>query len=644
MKTLFKLLLLSMVCEAFMCPPAAAEKSNRSDGSYRTGGSNRSGSSGQSRGSSSSFRAPVTQRQVQRAQPSRQITSRQQVARPAIRQSIAPPSRQMTNRVSQPQRDYQSPRVIVRQDQFTAPARKTQLPQVRPATNQFSRTDQFSRNVTNATRPLNPPARTGIASSTATSSGRSVVLPGNRQRISDTARTVRPSASRIRDSHPPVVRPGQNSIGTRRPDVDRIRSQPQWRGNRDTRVASVSRNFRNGINWSTRCQDWGYSPWWNRSYVRPWYGGCWNGNWNRYYYRDYYCYDPWYRSYLLPGYVHYDSYYPVGWGLLGWSLGSMVYDIGYETYSNPYPASTVVASSRLDVTYTEPLARLAARSTPADEAAVQETTRNSESFVADSQAAFRAQNYLLALELADKAIAESPGDGALHEYRALVLFALGRYGEASGVLHPVIASGPGWDWATMRALYDSLETYTSQIRRLEAHTLDNPTAADARFLLGYHYMVCGHLDSAAVQFESAANLVPADRVSSQLANLARFSVKDSDNSLPPGVRPAPAPAKSLPREIVPLEKLQGTWVATRDSGATITLRFLPDGNFTWTHLKDAKSTELAGAYSINDNGLLVLDSPDTRMVADVSLPAERQLKFVLVGGPPADPGLEFRKP
>ncbi|MES2920465.1 MAG: tetratricopeptide repeat protein [Verrucomicrobiota bacterium] len=497
----------------------------------------------------------------------------------------------------------------------------------------------------NPSKAVNPPARSGIASRTATPNGNSVVLPRNRSVVSDTARSVRPPDSRIRDSRPAVVRPGQNTVANRRPDVDRIRSQPQWRGERDTRTANVSRNFRNGANWSTRCEDWGASPWWNRSCVRPWYGGCWNGNWNSYYYRDYYCYSPWYRSYFPPGYLYYDSYYPLGWGLLGWGLGSMVYDIGYETYYNPYPVSTVVASNGLDVTYTEPLARLAARSTPTDEAGVQEMTRSSESFVADSQVAFKARNYLVALELADKAIAASPGDGALHEYRALVLFALGRYGEATGVLHPVIASGPGWDWATMRALYDSLETYTDQLRRLETYSLDNPTVADGRFLLGYHYMVCGHLDSATVQFESAAKLMPADKISSQLANLARFSVKDSKNSLPPGVERTPAPpAKSPPREIVPLEKLQGTWVAARDSGATVTLRFLPEGKFTWTHLKDAKTTELAGAYSINDNGLLVLDSPDSQIVADVSLPADREMKFVLVGGPPADPGLDFRKP
>ncbi len=623
MKTLFKLLLLVMVCEACMCLPAAAQKSNRSDGSYRSGGASQSRSSG-------SYRTPVTQRQVQRALPSRQTSSRQQVARPAFRQSVAPPPRQTINRAPQVSRNSMSPRVTARQT--PSPARGAQLPQTRTATNPLAGKSTY------ATKPLAPPARTGIASRNATSSGKSLVLPGNRATLSDTARNARSSVPRVRDSHPPVVRPGQNSIASRRPDVDRIRSQPQWR---DNRVANVSRNFRNGANWSTRCQDWGASPWWNRSCVRPWYRGCWNGNWNRFYYRDFHCYDPWYRSYLLPGYVLSDNYCPVGWGLIGWSLGGMVYDIGYETYSNPYPATTLVTSGGLDVTYTEPHSRIVP---PADETATQETTRNSESFVADSQTAFRAQNYLVALELADKAIAASPGDGALHEYRALVLFALGRYGEAAGVLHPVIASGPGWDWATMRGLYDSLETYTSQIRRLEAHTLGNPSAADARFLLGYHYMVCGHLDSAAVQFESAANLIPADSVSRQLANLARFSVKDSDNSLSPGVRPASAPVKSQPREIVPLEKLQGTWVATRDSGATITLRFLPDGKFTWTHLKDTKSTELAGNYSINDNGLLVLDSDDSQMVADVSLPAERQLKFVLVGGPPADPGLEFRKP
>ena len=74
--------------------------------------------------------------------------------------------------------------------------------------------------------------------------------------------------------------------------------------------------------------------------------------------------------------------------------------------------------------------------------------------------------------------AEAPGDGALHEYRALVLFALGKFSEAAGVLNPVLAGGPGWDWTTMISLYPGQETYMNQLAALESYANSKHDAAD----------------------------------------------------------------------------------------------------------------------------------------------------------------------
>jgi len=75
-----------------------------------------------------------------------------------------------------------------------------------------------------------------------------------------------------------------------------------------------------------------------------------------------------------------------------------------------------------------------------------------------SRAAFKQGDYVAALKSADEAIAYSPGNVTLREYRALVLFTLGRYPDAAGVLNPVLASGPGWGWDTMVGFYDSSGT------------------------------------------------------------------------------------------------------------------------------------------------------------------------------------------
>jgi hypothetical protein len=55
----------------------------------------------------------------------------------------------------------------------------------------------------------------------------------------------------------------------------------------------------------------------------------------------------------------------------------------------------------------------------------------------------------------------------MHEFRALTQFALGDYRNSAATIHSVLAVGPGWDWATMRELYPSIEVYTEQRKALE---------------------------------------------------------------------------------------------------------------------------------------------------------------------------------
>ncbi|MES2474246.1 MAG: hypothetical protein V4640_00605 [Verrucomicrobiota bacterium] len=460
-----------------------------------------------------------------------------------------------------------------------------------------------------------------------------------------------------RERREKVVRAGQNSRAVRRPDVQKNTQNNWWNTNNrvtnnDVRVRNttinnttvINRNFERNVNWTTRERDWGYNPWWNRPQTRPWYGSSWNGSWNRSYYSSSYYrgYNHGYHDgYRPPGYSTVSVGAAIGWGLIGWSLGTMVYDTGYQRYHNPYPVSVPVSygSSRID--YTQPITRVAVQTAPEDSSVLVENTQRSETIIGESQSAFKERNYLVALELADKAIAESPGDGALHEYRALVLFALGKYGDSAGVLNPVLASGPGWDWSTMIALYDSQQTYTDQLQRLETYSEQNPDSADTHFLLGYHYMVCGHTDLATPQFDTAAKLMPSDSVSRQLAELTSASADpDSEEATPP----AEEEIENLPDpEPVPLEKLTGTWTSKRDDGSTVTLQLGDDGKFTWNYAHDGESSGFSGDYSMNDDGLLVLDSEDSQMVATVALPQDQEMNFVLAGGPPEDPGLAFKK-
>ena len=133
---------------------------------------------------------------------------------------------------------------------------------------------------------------------------------------------------------------------------------------------------------------------------------------------------------------------------------------------------------------------------------------------------------------------------------------------------PVLASGPGWQWSTMIALYDAQQTYTDQLQRLESYSEEKPDAADSHFLLGYHYMVCGHLDLATPQFELAHKLMPSDTVSKELAALTR-SFRRSRKARPRRNprREETAPCRSPCRS----KNSTGTWVSSKEDAGTITL-------------------------------------------------------------------------
>src|SRR5262249_57315751 len=101
--------------------------------------------------------------------------------------------------------------------------------------------------------------------------------------------------------------------------------------------------------------------------------------------------------------------------------------------------------------------------------------------------AFKAGDYAQALKKVDEALQKLPKDAALHEFRALVLFAQGQYQQAAATIYSVLAVGPGWDWTTLSSMYSNVDVYAKQLRALEAYRKQNPGAADAAFLLAYHY-------------------------------------------------------------------------------------------------------------------------------------------------------------
>lgn len=396
-------------------------------------------------------------------------------------------------------------------------------------------------------------------------------------------------------------RPGWGNEWGNWGDWNRPGNRPNFNNN------NINTNIRINQNWSHRPNYWGSRPWWN-SRRHSWYHGSWNYGWNRWNRRN----------------------NGIAWGIAAWSLGNVAFNSGYHVFYNPFPAPPIIRGGTTIINYSTPITVVAGQLPPGESAVEEAADDKANEAMEASLAAFQKGDFAAALASVDIALAIVPGDPALHEYRALIFFALGRFNDAAGVLNSVLASGPGWDWTTMTGLFDSQYTYTKLLRKLEDYTDDNPDSAAAHFVLGYHYLVLGHLEYAVELFDRVVVLEPRDTVSVQLRNLIKDSITSEEE----------VPEEQTVTAPVDPDKLVGTWVSKRGEGI-IKLVLTEDGKFTWTFDKGDKAGDLSGEFGIAEDNLLVLSSEDSQLVGEVTFAEDSKLSFTLAGGPRDDPGLTF---
>lgn len=619
--------------------------------------------------------APQMQRQIQRPAPQYRPAPQRQMTRPSPQARPAPRIRPMPQ-ARPAQRQIQRPapaaRPAIRPGAPRAPqARPGQQPRnpaVRPVPNPGG----------GAIKPVLPKPRPGVTSRPGvagrpkltpgispnpiarpgtTTGGRQLNLnPGTGGRAAEVVRrqqqfqrnSLRPGGGIARISRPVIKRPTERFLpGT----AARIRSKPAWRNQwghwgkwsprsirgvaaaRPFDATYIGRNYRRCLNWSYRPAYWGCRPWWVSTACHGWHYGSWNYGWTPYWYRRH-C---WYYPRPWPGYSVY-YYRPVSWGLVCWGLGSLAYDTGYYTYENPYLPEPYTYGDTV-IRYEQPMSVTASEYPTGDEAASDLAADRSAEALDRSRASFLREDYLAALKEVDEAISYQPGDSAQHEYRALILFALGKYDDAAGVLNPILASGPGWDRRTMIGLYPAESTYLDQLAKLEDYVKSTSGRPAPRFLLGYHYLVNGRLADAEREFAEVTRLQPSDGIARQLRDLAKNSTtetpeKQVDETIP---REDDAP----PVESLSTRQLVGTWTSNRGENGIVVLSLRDDASFTWTYTRGDKKTDLSGTYEIDDRGLLVLSSEDAQMVGRATLPEANKLTFVLEGGPEGDPGITF---
>jgi tetratricopeptide (TPR) repeat protein len=259
---------------------------------------------------------------------------------------------------------------------------------------------------------------------------------------------------------------------------------------------------------------------------------------------------------------------------------------------------------------------------------------------------FKRGDYQTALSQTNRAVAILPNDSLLHEFRALCLFALKDYQQSAAAMYAVLSAGPGWDWATLSGLYPNVDVYETQLRALESYRNDNFDAADAHFLLAYHYMLAGHNQPAAGELREVVRLQPADQLAAQL--LKGLTTPASAPSNPGDLAGGPEPSASqgpalIPAAPVELASIVGHWQATRPDGSKFSLNLAADNKFSWDFTQQDKQQKLVGTFTLADNYLILKASDQNALVGQVALEPGDKLVFKLAGGSPNDPGLTFTR-
>ncbi len=323
-------------------------------------------------------------------------------------------------------------------------------------------------------------------------------------------------------------------------------------------------------------------------------------------------------------------------GVSNWAVNRLGWATGYCTYANPYATASVVAQSSTYYDYSQPIPVVQAYAGPADDGTAVPPDVSEATLTEFDRAMqeFSAGEYEKSLTSVSEALKELPNDTAVHEFRALVLFALGKYDESAATLYAVLSVGPGWDWTTMSSLYPSVDVYTEQLRALEKYCGDQPAATAARFVLAYHYLTAGHEDAAVTQLERIVALNPKDDLSRDLL----LSLNPEANVPKPKLIEPPKPTSPIePGQVI------GKWTASRAAD-----RFVMDlregGDFSWSYQPSTgAASTVSGVWAADEDGVLALDlGEEDVMLAQLNL-SGNTLNFYMLGDTHGAEPLKFTK-
>ncbi len=229
------------------------------------------------------------------------------------------------------------------------------------------------------------------------------------------------------------------------------------------------------------------------------------------------------------GFGHHYSpiYFGVGYGSYGYNSWPQSYTPRVYSYSGPSTVSVAPPAVATSSSDDGPML-----------GATYYGTATALSYQRRAESAFRSHHYEEAVEWAKRAAKEMPREGRLFLLLSQIHFAVGEYRDAAGAARLAMSLLPQEDWGyvvkNFRSYYHDAD-YVAQVRRLERFIAENPNHADARFLVGYHWVFLGHPNAASRELTKAVELNPRDEWAPRL-----LEVIDG-----PAPRPGPPPSEQV---------------------------------------------------------------------------------------------------
>ncbi len=212
------------------------------------------------------------------------------------------------------------------------------------------------------------------------------------------------------------------------------------------------------------------------------------------------------------------NYYNRGWWGWGYPLGLWLggYGWGYPYYYGydygPYYYGDDYAYADTGVPTEQPYSVAPEQNNPMTD------NGQGNEYLDEAIQSFQGGDYANAMRMAEHAIVDSPRNAEAHQVASLAAMANKDYRTAATEAHAVIALGGVPSWNQMYALYQNVNTYTSQLRALEDYVKANPNSAEGQFLLGVQYMTTGYSSDAHEHLAKAAELTPKDKIAQELVN------------------------------------------------------------------------------------------------------------------------------